>query len=172
MNDGEFSAFNLLTKFITIPKEILGKGKTGDDEEYVGEDDKDYVYDCAGDEEDDNGDEEEESEADKDNTDDESDEDDKHTCRWVGDNDRYDAFMYWLSENECSDEDKKEITNSFDLLCGCFTPNKLLRSVRWSDLFSSKDIDDSILEIMRFARREKIASEEDVEREFCYLGIL
>ena len=141
-------AFNLLNKVIIIQKD------SSDIEDHNSDDFVKVV------EEDDDGE------------DDEDQEDDEQNRTWVGDNDRYDAFMYWLSENECSDEDKKEITNSFDLLCGCFTPNKLLRSVRWSDLFSSKDIDDSILEIMRFARREKIASEEDVEREFCYLGIL
>merc|ERR1711934_1175787 len=103
----------------------------------------DYVYD------DDTGDEE-----------DEDDEDDGHDCRWVGDNDRFDAFLYWLSGNECSDEDKKEITNSFDLLCGCFTAEKLLTDVRMSDLFSIKDIADHVLEIMSFARRERIIFEE------------
>ena len=72
----------------------------------------------------------------------------------------FNAFVLWLSENDCTDEDKKEITNSFDLLCGCFTAEKLLTDVRKSNLFSIKDIADHVLEIMSFARRERILYEE------------
>ena len=139
-------------------------GKNGVHEEYVGEDykdDKEYVYDDDTCDEDDVDDEESED-----------DEDEGHDCRWVGDNDRFDVFVYWLSGNECSDEDRKEITNSFDLLCGCFTAEKLLTDVRKSDLFSIKDIADHVLEIMSFARREMIIDKNGDLAKKEYSGML
>ena len=153
-DDMDLDALNHLNKFLII--------KDGDVQEYVGEDDKDYVND-----DDDTGDEEGDEDTDEDDKEDEED------CKWVGDNDRFDAFIYWLSGNECSDEDRKAIINSFDLLCGCFTAEKLLRDVRKSDLFSSKYIDDSVLEIMEFARQEMIIKRKNkMEKEFCYSGML
>ena len=100
---------------------------------------------------------------------DDTDEDDRTDTRWVGDNDRFTAFLYWLSGNECSDEDKKEITDSFNLLCGCFTAEDLLTDVRRSGLFSISEIDDSVLEIITRARKEIKTQDED---EVCYLRML
>ena len=102
-----------------------------------------------------------------DDTDDEDDGD--LTSRWVGDNDRLKTFLYWLSGNECSDEDEKEITDSFNLLCGCFTAEDLLTDVRRSGLFSISEIDNSVLEIITRARKEIKTQDED---EVCYLRML
>jgi len=163
MSDQEIFTFNLLNKVIIIPDDIWKRAKNGGVifVECFGKDDEDDKdYDDKGVEEDDVG------EVDEDK------EDDTHDCKWVGDNDRFDAFLYWLSGNECSDEDRKEIKNSFDLLCGCFTAEKLLTDVRKSDLFTIKEIDDSVLEIMRFARKEMMTSEVVNNEEFCYMGML
>ena len=99
-----------------------------------------------------------------------TDEDDRTDTMWVGDNDRFNAFLYWLSGNECSDEDKKEITSSFNLLCGCFTAEKLLTDVKKSGLFSSEEVDNSVLEIIRRARKEVKTSEDEDKSD--YLGML
>ena len=61
----------------------------------------------------------------------------------------------------------------------------MLIDVRKSDLFTSKDIDGSVLEIMRLARREMIISnnvttkefrerksKQNGKEEFCYSGML
>ena len=103
-----------------------------------------------------------------DDTDDEDD-GDLTNCRWVGDNDRLKAFLYWLSGKECSDEDEKEITDSFNLLCGCFTAEDLLTDVRRSGLFSISEIDNSVLEIITRARKEIKTQDED---KVCYLRML
>merc|ERR1712110_312851 len=51
----------------------------------------------------------------------------------VGDSkERLDAFVFWLSENECSEEDKKEITDSF--IFDEFTSDELLTDIRKSEL--------------------------------------
>ena len=99
-----------------------------------------------------------------------TDEDDRTDTMWVGDNDRFNAFLYWLSGNECSDEDKKEIASSFNLLCGCFTAEKLLTDVKKSGLFSSEEVDNSVLEIIRRARKEVKTSEDEDKSD--YLGML
>ena len=101
---------------------------------------------------------------------DDTDEDDRTDTRWVGDNYRFTAFLYWLSGNECSDEDKEEITSSFNLLCGCFTAEKLLTDVKKSGLFSGEEIDNSVLETIRHACK-KIKTSEDDDKCY-YLGML
>ena len=63
--------------------------------------------------------------------------------------DRLKAFVFWLSGNECSDEDKKEIKDSIDLMHSCFTARKLLTEVRQSGLFSIKEVDDRVLEVIK-----------------------
>ena len=102
-----------------------------------------------------------------------TDEDDRTDTMWVGDNDRFNAFLYWLSGNECSDEDKKEISESFNLLCGCFTAVNLLTEVRRSGLFSIKEVDNSVLEIIRLAHKDVKTSEEfEAEVKCDYMGML
>ena len=65
------------------------------------------------------------------------------------DDERLNVFVFWLSGNDCSDEDKKEIKDSIDLKKSCFTAEKLLTDVRQSGLFSVKEVDDRVLDIVR-----------------------
>ena len=65
------------------------------------------------------------------------------------DDERLNVFVFWLSGNDCSDEDKKEIKDSIDLKKRCFTAEKLLTDVRQSGLFSVKEVDDRVLDIVR-----------------------
>ena len=138
----------------------MGMGNKNDDvEDYVAADDQDYVG---------SDDTDEDDEEDDDDTDHEDNGDDG----WVGDIDRFKAFLYWLSRNECSDEDKKEIIDSFNLLCGCFTADDLLTDVRQSGLYSMKEINDCVLEMIGRAKREMKISANFKEDEFCYLEML
>jgi len=59
--------------------------------------------------------------------------------------DRLEAFVLWLSENECTDEDKKEITDSFNF--EDFNERQLLTVVRKSGLYSTERIDRRALDI-------------------------
>ena len=65
------------------------------------------------------------------------------------DDERLNVFVFWLSGNDCSDEDKKEIKDTIDLKKSCFTAEKLLTDVRQSGLFSVKEVDDRVLDIVR-----------------------
>ena len=78
--------------------------------------------------------------------------DDKFTTEYVfrfypTTKERFDAFVYWLSENECDDEDKREITDSFTF--DNFTGQELMTDVRQSGLFSIKKIDDRMMKILK-----------------------
>ena len=69
---------------------------------------------------------------------------------------RFDAFVYWLTENDYSDQEKKEIVDSFrfeDFIC-----QELLRDVRNSDLYSIDKIDKKVLELMN--SRDQIISHQ------------
>ena len=52
------------------------------------------------------------------------------------------ASVYWLSENECDDQDKRKIKNLFDL--DDFTEQELLADVKRSGLFSIQEIDNKV----------------------------
>ena len=60
---------------------------------------------------------------------------------------RLKAFMVWLSENEVTEEQKKEIVESFNLKE--FSAEELLTGVRDSGLFSAKKIDERLLELLK-----------------------
>ena len=60
---------------------------------------------------------------------------------------RLNAFMVWLSENEVTEEQKKEIVESFNLKE--FSAEELLTGVRDSGLFSAKKIDERLLELLK-----------------------
>ena len=187
--DEELTIFNHHLSSISIPKEVLMRVQsfmqlatlaTNDNEDDQDHSHPDDIDDDNNEEEDYNSDEDDETDQDysqPDDTDDEdyeeedynSNEDDTIESRWVGDKDRFYAFLYWLSGNECSDEDKREITSSFNLLCGCFTAEDLLTDVRRSGLYSIKEIDDTVLEIISHARKEIKTQDED---EICYLKML
>ena len=64
---------------------------------------------------------------------------------------RFDSFVFWLTENECIDDDKRNITDSFTF--DAFTVEELLTDVRSSGLYSIKRIDRRVLEIHQSVQR-------------------
>ena len=80
-----------------------------------------------------------------------SENDDKADWRTPSTKNLFDAFVLWLSENDCTDEDKKEITDSFDF--DDFDEQELLMDVRKSGLYSTEKIDRRVLDI--FSSREQ-----------------
>ena len=62
--------------------------------------------------------------------------------------DTFDAFVFWYSKNKltCSDQYRREITDSFEL--DDFTGEELLTDVRKSGLFSVKMIDNKVRDIL------------------------
>ena len=65
-------------------------------------------------------------------------------------------ILYWLTENDYSDQEKKEIVDSFrfeDFIC-----QELLTDVRNSDLYSIDKIDKKVLELMN--SRDQIISHQ------------
>ena len=63
---------------------------------------------------------------------------------------RFDAFVFWLSENECTAGEKQRISESFNLYC--FTAEELITDVRKSGLYSIEKIDRILLEKMESLR--------------------
>ena len=61
---------------------------------------------------------------------------------------RFDAFVFWLSENEsqCNVQDKREVIKSFNF--DDFTGKELLTDVRKSGLYSILKIDMKVLELL------------------------
>ena len=68
--------------------------------------------------------------------------------------DTFDAFVIWYSKNKlkCSDQDRRDITESFDL--DDFTGVELLTDVRKSGLFSVEIIDTRVLNILNVQQKE------------------
>ena len=63
-----------------------------------------------------------------------------------------DAFVLWLSENDCTTSEKHRIRDSFDL--DSFDAEELLTDVRKSGLYSIEEIDRRLLEIFRSQDKE------------------
>ena len=61
--------------------------------------------------------------------------------------DKLEAFMVWLSANKGSDEQKNQIVDSFDF--EKFTVQELITSVRDSGLYSTKKIDERVLNLFK-----------------------
>jgi len=59
---------------------------------------------------------------------------------------KFDAFVFWLSENDCSQQEKKEIVDSFNV--DDFTVEELLSEVRLSGLYSISMVSSKALEIL------------------------
>ena len=127
---------------INLVKDILLPLDEDDNE------DKDLDKDKDEDDEDEDDDDEDDDEENL-GDDEENEEDDEVSADDTDDADRFSAFVFWLSGNDCSDEDKKEIKDSIDLKKSCFTADKLLTDVRQSGLFSIKEVDDRLLDIIR-----------------------
>ena len=68
--------------------------------------------------------------------------------------DTFDAFVIWYSKNKlkCSDQDRRDIADSFDL--DDFTGVELLTDVRKSGLFSVEIIDTRVLNILNVQQKE------------------
>ena len=72
---------------------------------------------------------------------------------------RFDIFVLWLSDNECTDEDKKEITDSFNF--EDFDVYQLITVVMKSNLYSTQKINRRVLDL--FGNLNKTI----VEQERC-----
>ena len=70
---------------------------------------------------------------------------------------RLEAFMVWLSENKVTEEQKKEIVESFTF--EEFSAEDLLTGVRDSGLFSSKKIDERLLDILK--KKDQLLKEKE-----------
>ena len=138
---------------INLVKDILLPLEEDEDEEKDLDKDKDKDEDKNEDKDEDtdedDGEEDEDYEDEDDYVEDEDEEDEEDDEENEVDDDRLNVFVFWLSGNECSDEDKKEIKDSIDLKKSCFTADKLLTDVRQSGLFSIKEVDDRLLDIIR-----------------------
>ena len=65
--------------------------------------------------------------------------------------------MVWLSENEVTEEQKKEIVESFTF--EEFSAEDLLTGVRDSGLFSTKKIDERLLDILK--KKDQLLKEKE-----------
>ena len=72
---------------------------------------------------------------------------------------KFDVFVFWLSENDCSEEEKKEIVDSFNF--DDFTAEELLTEVRLSGLYSISIICSKALEILR--KKDELLSKQEKE---------
>ena len=77
----------------------------------------------------------------------------------------FDAYMFWLSDNEISEDDKREIADYFDGVLGDFTAEELLTDVKKSGLFSMKMIEDTVLEILQDKDRKLKAKDEAITKK-------
>ena len=59
---------------------------------------------------------------------------------------KFDAFMFWLSENDCGEDEKNAIVDSFNF--DDFTVDELLTEVRMSGLYSVSKVTSKALEIL------------------------
>ena len=72
---------------------------------------------------------------------------------------KFDVFVFWLSENDCSEEEKKEIVDSFNF--DDFTAEELLTEVRLSGLYSISIICSKALEILH--KKDELLSKQEQE---------
>ena len=59
--------------------------------------------------------------------------------------DRFDAFVFWLSANDCNSEEKEDIKETFDI--SHFSVKELLTDVKNSGLYPIEEIHKGVLEI-------------------------
>ena len=76
---------------------------------------------------------------------------------------RFDAFVFWLTENACSNNDKKRITES--LMFDNFTLEELLTDVRSSGLYPSQRIDARVLEIHQSCQKSFELTEKTIKEK-------
>jgi len=73
---------------------------------------------------------------------------------------RFDAFVFWLEKNQCDEEERTDITESFWL--SDFTGQELLTDVRRSGLFSIQKIDSKVLEILNSCQDNVLKQEKEI----------
>ena len=66
--------------------------------------------------------------------------------------DRFDAFVFWLSENDCTSEEKENIKETIDV--SNFSVKELLTDVKNSGLYSIEEIHKGVLEIYHYDEKE------------------
>ena len=75
------------------------------------------------------------------------DKEDEDEDRLPDDKDCFDAFVFWLSENDCTDEEKENIKDFIDFQV--FSVEVLLTEIKKSGLYPIDEIDERVLEICR-----------------------
>ena len=73
---------------------------------------------------------------------------------------RFDAFVFWLEKNQCDENERTEIARSFCL--SDFNGQELLTDVRRSGLFSIKEIDSKVLEILNSCQQNLVKREAEL----------
>ena len=77
-----------------------------------------------------------------------------------------DAIVFWLSENECDDQDKRKIRDLFDL--DDFTEQELLADVKRSGLFSIQEIDNKVKALsLENIRRKAMTIDSSEKLSLC-----
>ena len=65
----------------------------------------------------------------------------------------FDAVVYWLSENDCTSEEKERVKKCYNFYG--FTAEELLTDVRKSGLYSIEEVDRRLLDIFRNVERKR-----------------
>ena len=65
----------------------------------------------------------------------------------------FDAFVYWLSENDCTSEEKERVKQCYNFYN--FTAEELLTDVRRSGLYSIEEVDRRLLDIFRHGGKKR-----------------
>ena len=72
---------------------------------------------------------------------------------------KFDAFKFWLSENDCGEDEKNAIVDSFNF--DDFTADELLTEVRMSGLYSVSKVTSKALEI--FHKKDQLICNQEQE---------
>ena len=73
---------------------------------------------------------------------------------------KLEAFMVWLSANEATEEQKNEVVDSLDF--EVFTVEELMTSVRDSRLYTSKMIEERVIDLSKI--QDKLLREKGTRR--------
>jgi len=76
---------------------------------------------------------------------------------------KFDAFVFWLSGNSCSEAEKKEIVDSFNF--DDFTAEELLTEVRLSGLYSVSRVSSKALKILQKKDEEQQKKDEELQKK-------
>jgi len=76
---------------------------------------------------------------------------------------KFDAFVFWLSGNSCSEAEKMEIVDSFNF--DDFTAEELLTEVRLSGLYSVSRVSSKALKIIQKKDEEQQKKDEELQKK-------